>query len=755
MTEVFWKRKVKAHFGSKSSTASGKEPYRYVRLDPETEEIRLIRLLPGKGKEPIRFELFHVPLRIPEERPTDRMSLKELRNTLPPGYKAFETVDNEYIFWSADTDSSSWVHPDSDLHPSRYAQLPEVPGLDFRPRYEALSYAWGSADDPKDAYVHYSSTYLSSGSECTFSARLQIRRDLASAMRHLRYPRKTRALWIDAVCINQEDEDERNEQVKSMASIYRLAERVVVWLGPQADRSRLAMKTLDYIGAQLEYTKDNILVPSPTAMELDWFDDDALPYGSNLWRDVEKLMKRQWFKRLWVWQEVHLANSHAVMQCGRDSIPWYRFRRAVNCIAAKADQPSAQLRSELRHLRHLTGFLPDLPLRLILSNMRGQMCSDPRDKVYGLLGLLGSDLAKIEPRYSDPVGVVYRDAFLAHCNHVQRLELLPYCDLKTALPDTPSWVPNWSADSWTSVNWGSLCSGVSRAHFTYTHPGVLELVGVHCATVEAVRGPLADEREEALEEIRNWAADIIKPGSSYVTGESLEDTFALTIRQNEMYERWPEYDDWPTAQEWKSLCKRRFVSPEKSAKGHDLASGERTKFDEKDESHMTEAVDSVGGHTFVTAERGYMGLGPRLAKSGDVICVLLGCDNPIFLRPSSHGQFLVVGTGYVHGLSDASVLLGPLPKHWRVQVTDAEFGENNYSLYNSSTNKHVTMSEDPRLGPLENGWEAIERDRVRGDPGVFEMYRNKITGEEMDSDPRMLPEALKARGVPLQTFQLI
>ncbi|KAF2811268.1 uncharacterized protein BDZ99DRAFT_415778 [Mytilinidion resinicola] len=756
MTKASRKRR-KARSKLKTSSVAGNEPYPYVRLVPETEEIRLIKLLPGEGKDPLRFELFHVPLRIPEERPKDRMSLNELRSTLPSRWDVKETVEGNYIFYDeVSSGSTSWIHPDPKLDSSRYANPPELPSPDFQPRYEALSYTWDSKDNPEDAYVHYSSASSPSKGECTLIAEMQIRQNLASAMRHLRNPRKARVLWIDAVCINQEDEIERNEQVKRMANIYRLAERVVVWLGPQVDRSRLAIKTLDHIGAQLEYNKDNSRVVSPAAMEPTWFyHRSALPYGSNTWRDVEKLIERAWFKRLWVWQEIHLANSHALMQCGHDSILWSRFRRAVQCIYYKGDQATAQLRSKIILLQLLTAFLLDLSLGSLLDFMRGQMCSDPRDKVYGLLGLLGSDMAKIEPRYSDPFGVVYKDAFITHCNHVQRLELLVYCDLKNALPDTPSWVPNWSASRWSSTIVGGLCSGVSRAQFTYTPPGGLEVFGVHCATVETVHGPAAWERGETLEDIRNWAVNIIKPGPSYITGESLDAAFALTLRENRVRERYPELGSWPTTQEWINVCKRQLIGDGGSVKLGDVAFEGSAEFNDSDESYLTEVVERAGGRTFVAAEEGHIGLGPASAKPGDLICVLLGSEIPIFLRASPLGRFLVVGSGYVHGLSDATALLGSLPEHWRVQVRVGVFGEDSYSLCNSTTGSRVPMSEDPRLGPLDNGWEAIERDRVHGDPAIFEMYRNRITGEEMDSDPRMRPEALKARGVKIQTFPLI
>jgi hypothetical protein len=86
-----------------------------------------------------------------------------------------------------------------------------------RPRYEALSYTWGSPD-------------LNRGIELN-ETRVDIRQNLWSALVHLRDTREARILWIDAICINQADIEERNHQVKLMAYIFARAEEVLVWLG--------------------------------------------------------------------------------------------------------------------------------------------------------------------------------------------------------------------------------------------------------------------------------------------------------------------------------------------------------------------------------------------------------------------------------------------------------------------------------------------------------------------------------------------
>jgi hypothetical protein len=115
-------------------------------------------------------------------------------------------------------------------------------------------------------------------------------------------------------------------------------------------------------------------------------------------------------------------------------------------------------------------------------------------------------------------------------------------------------------------------------------------------------------------------------------------------------------------------------------------------------------------------------------------------------------NFQVIGTCYVHGLTDAVGLLGPLPPSVTLRVDDPE-RRSNYQFFNSSTG--VLTDEDPRLPPLSPGWERFEKEWTSVEPHVCAWFRNTETGEEMDSDPRMLPETLKARGVPLRTFSLV
>ena len=103
------------------------------------------------------------------------------------------------------------------------------------PSYEALSYTWGQPIFPESLHTHNGIS--------------KITENLALALRRLRFKDRDRYLWVDAVCINQNDEKEKSRQVARMGSIYKSARRVICWLG-QADESISdAMETLKRLAA--------------------------------------------------------------------------------------------------------------------------------------------------------------------------------------------------------------------------------------------------------------------------------------------------------------------------------------------------------------------------------------------------------------------------------------------------------------------------------------------------------------------------
>ncbi|KAI4695301.1 uncharacterized protein J4E84_001927 [Alternaria hordeiaustralica] len=168
--------------------------------------------------------------------------------------------------------------------------------------YEALSWCWGRAVSD---YV----VLVTKGDQ---SYKMPVRKDLALALKYLRHQGRPRILWIDAICIDQENDVERNQQVQMMSRIYTRAANVCIWLGQQDNESEVAFK---FIKEEITHLKDFDAISS---------DKD---YGGK-WLALMVLMQREWFSRRWVVQELSLANK-AEIWCGPDSMPWKEFAVAV------------------------------------------------------------------------------------------------------------------------------------------------------------------------------------------------------------------------------------------------------------------------------------------------------------------------------------------------------------------------------------------------------------------------------------------
>jgi heterokaryon incompatibility protein (HET) len=136
--------------------------------------------------------------------------------------------------------------------------------------YDALSYVWGDESDPESITII--------GSQGNGS-RLSVTVNLYKALLHLRDQIFPRVLWVDAVCINQEDKIEQTNQISLMASIYATASRVTVWLGEPQDNSSLA---LEAIQVAAENSSSNIKIQQLEA------------------EAIRQLLNRPWFRRIWV-----------------------------------------------------------------------------------------------------------------------------------------------------------------------------------------------------------------------------------------------------------------------------------------------------------------------------------------------------------------------------------------------------------------------------------------------------------------------
>ncbi|RDW66342.1 hypothetical protein BP6252_09977 [Coleophoma cylindrospora] len=271
------------------------------------------------------------------------------------------------------------------------------------PSYDALSYTWGEPDNlHKRVWVN--------------GVLVEVRENLHDALEAL-YATcngKDRLLWIDALCINQINLLERNHQVKIMGSIYSTAQQVLVWLGrPSVDTSEDTLVLRSYSEIATVSLKPGLDLVKEAIKHLGhWnFDNDrfkttfglAYPYHNGYlshWEHLAELCSVGYWRRLWIVQECGLAKTIRILY-GCEAIEWYAFsslrqwldnnplgspghglpQRLDEAIRSIKDSMPAQLDRQWRYPQ----LVPSL--QNLLFTCKYSVCRDPRDKIYGLLGL--------------------------------------------------------------------------------------------------------------------------------------------------------------------------------------------------------------------------------------------------------------------------------------------------------------------------------------------------------------------------------
>jgi len=722
------------------------EPYQYSPLANPERDIRLLRLFPGRFEDPIRISIFHASLADEPKprRPPTRLTRAEMKAKLPPDWDVWETIEGHYIFCERLSDMwvrKQWACPIEGMDPSMYSVSEDnIPC--FEPQYEALSYTWGAPGAGDNIIVQ------SELPETPSFRRLSLQSNLILALSCLRDANSARTLWIDSICINQYDEQEKGHQVHRMSVIYRGAYRVVAWLGTEKRPANQTIQLLSFLGRQVEILDDEYdcapVEEPPNPLKVEY------PLSRERLREIDDFLSNRWFERLWVVQEVRLANTRAVLQQGRDTIPFTLFQRALWYLDG-----DAQASEGLYFLADTAPLFRPLGFRTFyraISMLRGNKCVDPRDKVYGALGLVPPGIAaRIQPDYLRPVGDAYRDIVLSHMEYTGRLEHLEYTHQFVRKVDAPSWIPDFSSRHFreSSCGFQQHSSGLSRCETRYESPNLLHVVGKQCATVSAVsdRFSRRDGMSQAIATLKLWySLPNREPTITNPTGVAFSDVFATMLQQGRVRERRHEgTDSFLTLGAWRNLMDRMMACP--PGKSPLSITGERTS-----SLYIHDAFTYVNGWAFIQTYEGYVGLGPPDAKDGDLLCIFLGCASPVLIRESSPGgHFRVIGPCYVYGLHDAIGILGPFPEPWHGKLENRPGTRTRLVYHNNDTGEYTY--DDPRLGSLGD-WKRIEHETEHDDPEIFEYFRNKTTGEVMNSDPRMLPDALKARGVNLTTFVL-
>lgn len=635
------------------------------------------------------------------------LSDPQLQPLTPASFRALKSTSTKYrpLLYKKDI-RLLVLHPadnrDNDIHfHLKYVSL-ESP----HPKFEALSYAWG---DPTPMRTIYES-----------NEPVTVRQNLFLALRHLRYSDDYRVLWIDTLCIDQSDFEERSQQVRLMGDVFSEADRVVVWLGEATADIRAAFWNIAAIHSifrrQTKVEKQQSL----------WFRGESKHVlrrtvnGSFLgnidWEPIRNLLQRSWFHRLWVVQEVANA-KRAVVVCGDAEIPWsllsgaLRYLTDNNLTSKFLDRQCDYACVYVTAMETLRRQRVREPLfNVVLAGSYGG-CSDPRDKIFAVMSIAeGKDIFDWEISFDYSLShfeLFKRFAIwdIIRCDSLRSLSCATPSASDLRLPSRlPSWAPDWTQLRNTNlfIRWkdstGFEAAGATKKEVWFTHnKTMLHAKGAIVDNIQTIGSVPQFIRSTSLFEVdENVVQQLIS------TNEWLRECWSIAAADKPMTaQRFDAF--WRTmtcnlthngrpAPRAYSKYFRRYMAFMREAPSMlhrhlqderpivPCRSGFRASLVELFSVSSVIKSRSVNFHKwfnksfetnslveasltmwascrrFCRTEDGRLAQVPQHAAAGDSICVLHGSDVPYVLRLQEDGTFVVIGECYVHRIMHGEAL---------------------------------------------------------------------------------------------------
>ncbi|KAK1758049.1 heterokaryon incompatibility protein-domain-containing protein [Echria macrotheca] len=570
--------------------------------------------------------------------------------------------------------------------------------------YEALSYVWGL---PKI---------------------LPVTESLWVALRHLRYKDQDRYLWVDQICINQEDTAEKSSQVGCMGEIYSKATCTVVWLGPKGPDAALLQDMYTELSQSLPDSERR----GPGGVQMLDQKTLAAMMGDSNWdeNNNKTVFKRRnillqflnlpWFTRAWVYQEVVTAPKVDVVW-GTIVLPFDFVTGLV--VSAYGIARGSDDRRWHRRIKSTTGFAPlramfhdrtahrngELDFLNVLWHARKHLSAgNDRDYVYAFLavnkytvkdrthpsntGLNNSLLLqdRILPDYDATVEHVYTHLALTAINTTRTLDIFQYIVPTKRVPGNyslPSWVPNWADKHFVcgspifvpGVPWKTNASPILQSSDTTWTPSptpsplhVLPTSGFTLGRVETVL-------EHSFK--HTYFASTLK------NALRLDD---LTTLINTHHHQQSPFSPSGTNQIPRSTILETILAAGSFTPGpshsqtpyttpHLLAAydTERETIPPPGEDDAGEAARNwlrqaaevaAGKRVFLLDTTDQMvGMGFSTLRVGDLVAFLFGCRAPVVLRMErGGGMYTVVGLCFVHGCMDGV----EMEARWRGRVPE-------------------------------------------------------------------------------------
>lgn len=543
------------------------------------------------------------------------------------------------------------------------------------PKYIAVSYTWGAPIFDHKIVLE--------------NEEVSVTKNLSDLLRtwSRHFQANKLLFWVDALCIDQDDIEERNAQVRNMGLVYSQAAEVFVWLGVSSQETKTAFRKIHQLAEF--YLK---LPQRPSGRSLTQAGIEAVtadnpvlygPVGSdcyNAWQAIFALCKREWWTRVWIVQEA-TGPSHPLLFTGLDNC-YYDYLEMAMLICHYLDLEgkvdSSFLDDNNRSFRRLTHIREGRRNRTAhitglasLMNRSGTMaCTDPRDKIYAMLGM-ASDVSsvKIAIDYSRSVREVYIEYVrwaMATATRGHELDFLGDAGsgldrvtfVERVIDDTNNGLPSWTPD-WISYDtlmrpkaWHTVFLGGDHKGQSIYQPGGQRLPRIEInedreMKVEGFRIGNISKTSDFSVSLQDPATELqileeMSGPGLYHTGESIYDVCRHTLKGDLI--------NTPT---W-AFSRSGSVDPGKLRLNYDDPSVERRKarMSEIRGMKQTSCVRRL-----IHTRNCYIGLAHGASAVDDEICVLYGGSLCYVLRPLPGGrEHRFIGECYLHGFMDGEGL---------------------------------------------------------------------------------------------------
>ncbi|KAI0971467.1 putative heterokaryon incompatibility protein [Xylaria arbuscula] len=569
--------------------------------------------------------------------------------------------------------------------------------IDKVPEFETISYTWGTQLVAKP--------FILNGKRFMASERVySILHDRASCL-------KTRYIWIDSVCINQDDEDEKSSQVQLMRKIYGASHHTIIWLGYAPDAND-AIGLLAHLRRRMNFDDPAERASRPLTQ---------LNIEHTSWPALVRLIKHDYWSRCWVIQEIAVSKS-VIISYGGELITWDYFSSLVQTLfdtepntvwhiskiywrSPESPDPlpiDAGLQiASVGRVRESIRAKQSIGLFELLIASINSTATDPRDNIYAVQGIsTAADSGDILPDYSSTIERPFLEtaSYLLRQDYPSRILHLAGIGFHRSAKIRTSWVPDWSTKRLARIYWRGPSYSPYRASGAVDEEPVMTLNPKNLTL--AVNGIMVDYIEElgpqffaasenGVPKTTGFPAVYDDYTSSrkmvanstlsepYITGISLTEALWRTL----LGDRTPA-DSRPADSVFSEYYQvlARFIEVMHEFLGPDMQPRELNVSAEEEATLMTSITrDSIDMGRLINVsrphlrermiavtKRGYLGVVPPYSKVGDAVFIISGAQVPFLLRRGADSEYAdesrgrrwqLVGESYFHGMMDGEMTM--------------------------------------------------------------------------------------------------